>query len=105
VDSEEFARTPGIYPAPFAPEVAERIRGVARAAFDAAGCRDYARVDVRVDRDGTPFVLEVNPNPSLHPAWGLARAAEIAGWTFEALVRRFVENAEERGPLSALPGR
>ena len=103
VGTEEFEQTPGIYPAPFAPEVAERIRRAALDSFEATGCRDYARVDVRVDRDGFPHVLEVNPNPSLAPGVGMARAAALAGLSYDDLIQRLVRNAEERGALSPLP--
>jgi D-alanine-D-alanine ligase len=103
VGSEAFEKTPGVYPAPFAPDVARRIREVSLAAFEAVGCRDYARVDVRVDRSGGVHVLEVNPNPSLAPDVGLARAAAVGGRPYEDLVRLLVRNAEERGALSALP--
>jgi D-alanine-D-alanine ligase len=100
--TDEFDRTPGVYPAPFAPEVAQRIRAVAAAAFEATSCRDYARVDVRVDWKGRPFVLEVNPNPSLSQGVGVARAAGLAGLAYAQLVQRFAKNAEERGAQSAL---
>lgn len=103
VGSDVYERTLGMYPADFEPELAERIRRIAAAAFVATGCRDYARVDVRVARDGTPWVLEVNPNPSLIPEWALAHAAGLAGWSFAELVQLFVRNAEERGPLAPLP--
>ena len=103
VESEIFQSTPGVYPADFDPDVAERIRRLAAAAFEAVGCRDYARTDMRVGRNGELYVLEVNPNPSLIPDWALARAAALAGWPYAKLIQRFVKNAEERGPLSALP--
>lgn len=105
VASDVYGSTLGQYPADFEPALAERIRRVAAAAFVATGCRDYARVDVRVGRDGALWVLEVNPNPSLIPAWALARAAGLAGWSFPALVQLLVRNAEQRGPLSPLPSR
>ena len=83
--------------------MAERIRRAALDSFEATGCRDYARVDVRVDRDGFPHVLEVNPNPSLAPGVGMARAAGLAGMSYDDLIQRLVRNAEERGALSPLP--
>src|SRR5258707_2766539 len=103
VGGEVFEKTPAVYPAPFAPELAQRIGDMALAAFEAVGCRDYARVDVRVDRLGDAYVLQVNPHPCLAPDLGLAPAAAISGIPYAALLRRFVQNAEGRWPPSALP--
>jgi D-alanine-D-alanine ligase len=48
------------------PEVEKLIKDIALRSYRVMGCRDYARVDFRV-RGETPFVLEVNPNPSIDP--------------------------------------
>jgi D-alanine-D-alanine ligase len=57
------------------------------------GLSGYARVDFRVDSDGQPWVLEVNPNPCLAPDAGLASAARAKGWTYDELVRRILDAA------------
>ena len=101
--SEAFQKTPGIYPARVSAELARKVHEVAVAAFEAVGARDYARVDIRVDAEERPFVLEVNPNPCLNPDTGLGRAAAVAGWSYDDLVHRIVRNAEERGALAPLP--
>ncbi len=61
------------------PDVRSRIVDCAQRAFEVLGCRDYGRVDVRLDADGTPWVIDVNPNCDLHPEAGFARAAGAAG--------------------------
>ncbi|HET6411523.1 MAG TPA: ATP-grasp domain-containing protein [Anaeromyxobacter sp.] len=78
------------------PETESRVVECARRAFEVLGCRDYGRVDVRLDGDGTPYVIDVNPNCDLHPEAGFARAAQAAGFDYPSLVAMLLENALER---------
>jgi hypothetical protein len=48
-------------------------------------------VDVRLNRDDVPCVLDVNPNPDLTPGGGIHRAVIAAGWTWERFVRTQLE--------------
>jgi D-alanine-D-alanine ligase len=73
-----------------------RVEHVARAAFRALDLRDYARVDVRLARDGTPFVIDVNPNCDLSDGAGFSRAAGFAGLDHPALVEQVCLSALER---------
>jgi D-alanine-D-alanine ligase len=50
------------------------------------GLNGYARVDFRVDVEGQPFILEVNPNPCLEPGAGLAASCAEAGIPYAALI-------------------
>ena len=52
-----------------------------------------ARVDLRVDRAGKPWILEVNPNPSIAPFCGLTAAAERAGLSYEQLIDTVLHSA------------
>src|SRR2546422_341300 len=63
----------------------------------------YGRVDLRVDEQGQPWVLDVNPNPDLNDAAGLSRMAQTAGWDYAELVRRIAEVAlrEAQGAKAA----
>lgn len=57
--------------------------------------RGYARVDFRIDREGNPYILEVNPNPCITPPdSGFILAAESAGYSFVDIVNILIENAE-----------
>lgn len=73
-----------------------RVVKTALAAFDALGCRDYGRIDLRVSVEGVPYVIDVNPNCDLHPDAGFARSAAAAGIEYGALAMRLVEMALER---------
>lgn len=69
------------------------LERTARECWDLLGLRGYARVDFRVDADGTPYVLEVNVNPCLAGHGGFLAAAHERGLTPGDVVRRIVEDA------------
>lgn len=83
-------------PAPMDKETEAAIKNNASRAYDALGCRDIARVDVRV-RDGRPYVIEINSLPGLQPEYSdLPKMADAAGMTYEDLIFRILEEAEKR---------
>ncbi len=84
-------------PAPLQPTEQEELERVAQAAYRALGCRDYARLDIR-QRDGTFYVLDVNPNPDISTETSTAYAAQAAGYPYAGMVGRLVELAAERHP-------
>jgi D-alanine-D-alanine ligase len=65
----------------------------ARRAFVELGCAGMARVDIIVDSDGTPWVLEVNTVPGLTELSLLPDAARAAGIAFDELCQRLVDHA------------
>jgi D-alanine-D-alanine ligase len=77
-------------------ELEARVVETALAAFEALGCRDYGRVDLRLSEDGQPWVIDINPNCDLHPEAGFARSAAAAGLEYSALALRLVDVALER---------
>jgi D-alanine-D-alanine ligase len=70
---------------------------LAVAAFEATACRDYARVDLRLDERGEPMILEVNPNPDIGPTAGWARALQSSGRGYAATIAGIVNQARARG--------
>jgi D-alanine-D-alanine ligase len=78
------------------PALIAAVERVARAAWHALGLRDYGRIDLRVDAAGTPWVIDVNPNPDISPDAGVARAARIAGLSYPQLIARIAEAAHRR---------
>ena len=79
------------------PELARREASEsARRAFTELGCAGMARVDIIVDADGTPWVLEVNTVPGLTELSLLPDAARAAGIAFDELCQRLVDHAVGR---------
>jgi D-alanine-D-alanine ligase len=73
------------------------VEQTARAAFIALGGESYGRVDMRLDRDGRPCVIDVNPNNDLHPEAGLAVAARSIGVSYAALIGGILAQAHQGG--------
>lgn len=73
------------------------VEAVALGAYRALGCRDVARIDVRVGRDGTPMFVEANPLPGIAPGWSdLALLWERLGRTYDDLVGSILDEASAR---------
>jgi D-alanine-D-alanine ligase len=63
-----------------------KVEKAAMTAFKAMNCRDYARVDIRLNSKGVPYIIEVNPNPDITTDSGFARAARAAGISHDKLL-------------------
>lgn len=83
-------------PAPLEDALVARLQDIALRVWRACGCRDYARIDIRIDPQGNPFVLEINSMASLGQGGAYVLAARTAGFSFEDLVCRIVDVAHER---------
>ena len=92
-----------VCPAQVPQKLAERLVRTAEAAWRAMQGKGYGRVDMRVDAQGRPWILDVNPNPDLNDDAGLSRMARAAGWDYAELVRRIAEVAlrEAQGAKAA----
>lgn len=92
--------TPGnseyLVPAPLQESVASEAKKAAIKAHLSLGCKQYSRVDMRLDLNGKPYVLEVNTAPGLTATSLVPKAAKAIGWSFEDLVKRLITNALER---------
>jgi D-alanine-D-alanine ligase len=95
-DSRDWALTKVIAARDLSAAQRAKIERVARATCKLLGLRDYARVDLRLDEQGEPFVIDVNPNPDISPGAGFALAAERAGLTHADLVERIALSALRR---------
>lgn len=96
VGSAEDLASPIRCPAEVEPALADRLGPLACAAFRATGCRDYARVDIRLDARGEPMILEVNPNPDIGPEAGWARALRASGRDYDETLAALARQAFHR---------
>jgi D-alanine-D-alanine ligase len=83
-------------PAPLDRTLRRTVEDIARGTFAACHARDYARVDIRIDQSGCPWVLEINSMASLGAGGSYVRAAAAAGHTFESLVNQIIDIAHRR---------
>ena len=85
-----------IIPARLPEEEQRRAQEAAVRAHNALGCRGFSRVDIIVDTDGTPHVLEINTIPGMTSLSLFPDAARAAGYEFTELISYLVEQALER---------
>ena len=86
-DLGSVSRCPADLPA----KAANEVRRVALEAWRLVAGNGYGRVDMRIDEENRPWILEVNCNPDIAPDAGLARMARAAGIDYSTLVRTICE--------------
>jgi D-alanine-D-alanine ligase len=77
-------------------DVIERCRDLARKANAVVGARDLARIDIMLDAEHNPYLLEINTLPGFTPKSLLPEAAAHAGIPFGPLVDRLAQRAYRR---------
>jgi D-alanine-D-alanine ligase len=91
-------------PAPIPDTLRTAIERVVLRAYRVLGCRDWSRIDVRLDADGVPNIVEVNPLPGILPDPAdnscLPKAARAAGLSYEELIQACLLHAAERCGIS-----
>ena len=99
-ESLYYKGTKATCPAEIGDEESKLISQTALSAFKLLDCRGYARVDMRMDAEEVPNVLEVNPNPDISPGYGAARQAKAAGLTYSQFIEKIVLYALEEHSYS-----
>jgi D-alanine-D-alanine ligase len=86
-------------PAQLESKVLHKIADFSLKAFEVLGCRDFARLDFRLDQEGIPYFLEINPLPGLNPkSSDLPIMTSKMGWSYQALIAAVLSTALERQP-------
>jgi D-alanine-D-alanine ligase len=85
-------------PANLEEKVLKRIETSSLKAYQALGCRDFARLDFRISAGGVPYFLEINPLPGLGAHSDLVIMAKKMGWSHRQLISAVLNAALERHP-------
>lgn len=91
-----YKNTIPVCPAKLDEKTKIKIERMALDAFYAMDCRDYARVDFRLSKNNTPYVIEVNPNPDISKDSGFIRSAGAAGISYEEVLYTLADFAIKR---------
>lgn len=87
-------------PAKLTPSLEKLIEQLCIKAYTTLNCRDIARIDLRLDRDGKPNFLEINTLPGMMPSEKVVSyypvAARAAGWDFNRMIGQIITHARER---------
>jgi D-alanine-D-alanine ligase len=94
-------------PARIDARLASEIEHVVLSAYRVLGCRDWSRIDVRLDADDVPNIVEVNPLPGILPDPAdnscLPKAARAAGMDYDQLIQAALLHAAARHGLTLAP--
>ncbi len=102
-ESEIFNKINVIVPAKLSDEELEQLRDTTIKAYQASGCRDYARLDLRL-MDGKFYVLDINPNPDIGDETSMAFGAQHLGYGYGQMIEKILQFAFERHS-AASPGK
>jgi len=89
-----------ICPAHINNDLKKKISGLALKTYEAVECRDFGRVDFRVDNKGDPYVLEINPLPSLSTEDVFMVVAKEIGISYEEVIGKILNSALKRYNLN-----
>jgi D-alanine-D-alanine ligase len=91
--SFEFENTIRLFPGnDLDPVLEEKLRDLALRSWHVFGLKGYARVDMRVDENNNPYVIEVNANPCISPNGGFVAATHQAGYKFTDVLQWIIDD-------------
>ncbi|MFH1533552.1 MAG: ATP-grasp domain-containing protein [Nitrospirota bacterium] len=83
-------------PAKVNEKLATVISEMALDVYNIFDCHDYAKIEFRVDRDGNPYVIELNPNPPISDTDFISVSAKLAGYNYDELLEEIIWMAVQR---------
>ncbi|MEO8505463.1 MAG: ATP-grasp domain-containing protein [Acidobacteriota bacterium] len=91
-----YEKTKNVFPKDLDADTLELLQQTAVQAYQALRLYDYGRIDFRLAKDGTMYVIEVNPNPYLLQTAELALSAKEGGKSYNDLIEGIVQSALQR---------
>ncbi len=82
-----------ICPAPIDEKLAKNLQELAVRAYKSVDCRDFGRVDFRVDEAGKPYVLEINPLPNLSPDDVFVLFGKVLKMSYNQIINKIMDEA------------
>ena len=88
-----------ICPASISARLARDLQDAAVRAYKSVDCRDFGRVDFRVDDQGKIYVLEINPLPNLSPDDVFVLFGKAVGLSYNQIINKILDEALMRTGL------
>lgn len=82
-----------VVPANLSEKLTKEIQKIAVAAYEILACEGFARVDIRIDESGKPYILEINTIPGFTETSLFPKAAAKAGYNFLQVCEKLLELA------------
>ena len=87
-ESEIFTKSVEVCPADIPKHLESKLKKIALETYKILGIRDYGRIDLRLSDDGTPYVLEMNPNPGISADNTLPKASQALNVPYSEMIYR-----------------
>lgn len=80
-------------------ELLNKLREMTHKCWEYFRLKDYARIDFRVDVEGTPWIIDINANPCITSGSGFVATAENAGYSYEDIIATIVGDSSSQNSL------
>lgn len=94
-ESDVFKKTYSKCPTVIDAKLEQQMKKIAAETYDLVACRGYGRIDFRLDNEGIPHVLEINPNPDISKTAGFAKTCHAAGIPYINMIEKILSYAFE----------
>jgi len=85
-----------VCPADIDKDMEKTLNSLALKAYLALNCKDWCRMEFRVDKDNNPYLLELNPIAGIDPSYHFPLSAKVYGLNYNQLINKILDSACER---------